>query len=43
MNIQELIILNSALNLYINKYGKSHNTRDLELKLKDQLNKSIKN
>ena len=41
MNIQELIILNSALSLYINKYGKSHNSSDLELKLKDQLYKSI--
>lgn len=34
---QDLIILNSAINLYCNKYGESDNTIQLEVKLKDQL------
>ena len=41
MNTQELIILNSAINLYIEKYGNSHNTKDLETKLTNQLMKSL--
>lgn len=38
---QELVILNSALNLYCNKYGESENSIQLEVKIKDQLINTI--
>ena len=37
INMQELIILNSSMDLYIKKYGNSENSDNLKHKILDQL------
>ena len=37
INMQELIIINSSMDLYIKKYGNSENSENLKNKILDQL------